>query len=429
MDIQRTEIRLGLERMEPLMAALSDPQDSLRFIQIAGTNGKGSVSAFLSEILTRSGYRTGCYTSPAVENVCEQYLINGKPVSEDTLKRWMHRIRAVTRETGWENAEMPTAFETETAAAFCIFKEADCDIVVLETGLGGRDDATNIVRSTIVSVLTSITLDHTGFLGNTVREIASVKAGIIKPGAAAVSTYRNREVSDVFTERCEETGSELIFTEEVKPADIRMEGDRQFFSYKNWERMETGLRGRAQIENAALVLETVGILRSRGFELPEQKVREGLLKTFLPCRLEKIADDPPVFLDGAHNEAAVLRLREYLRQEASSFWDIFIVGMFRDKDYMTVCRLMAGEAEWIITVQTEGNSRALDKEVLRDTFIACGARAVCAESLREAAALALKKAREGGRRGRITAFGSFSFLAALRKELELNIQGNGTERK
>ena len=388
------EIKLGLERIEGLMHQLGDPQDKLRFIHVAGTNGKGSACAFLSAILSANGYKVGTYTSPAVEDVREQYVINGEWISAEDYAACAARVCAAElglfapderEQASSDDAaikDSPTEFEVETAMAFLYFYEKGCDYVVLETGLGGRGDATNIVKKTVLSVLTSISEDHLGMIGNNIEEIAYTKAGIVKPGVPVVMMENTPEVEAVIRSECDKCGSKLtvvrkedivIQMPDYDPdtvSNIRNENKDACctsVTYKDHRNIKLGTAGSYQADNAALALEALNILRETGEikEPDEDLSKEALSKVYMPYRMEKISEAPLFYVDGAHNPDAARRLRESILRMFPHHKRIFIMGVFRDKEYDKVAAVTAPLADMIITVETPESQRALPAEELR----------------------------------------------------------------
>ena len=475
----RQEIKLGLERMRELMHLLDDPQDSLKFIHVAGTNGKGSTCSFISACLTAMGYRVGMYTSPAVEDVREQYTINGEWISEEDYAAYVTMLYSVLfgrtseqalNEPGFKLSEvvsngsagvmkddMPTAFELETALAFCYFQDMQCDYVVLETGLGGSGDATNIVTTTVLSVLTSISEDHLGMIGNNLEEIARTKAGIIKSGVPVVMLDSGDTVRRVMEEVCDRQSSRLYT---VNPCDIHMKQNRRLstytnkdesaiinttkgdavtedaaiYDYKTHKNIELAASGVYQPYNAALALEALDILGSLNIldgpnhagKYDPHKAEEAIGKVIVPFRMQKISDDPLFYLDGAHNPHAAIRLKETVELMFPGYKLIFIIGMFRDKDYRAVVRTMAPLASHIITVQTPDSPRALPAVELRDYIMGelrndpksygIGNVDVEALPLEEAVKRSISLAEENKAQGNdtcILAFGSLSYLKYL----------------
>lgn len=402
-------IVLGLEPVRALFARLGNPQDRTKVIHIAGTNGKGSTGAMLRSVLTQAGYRTGQFSSPAVFDPMEPWSIGGQPIAAEDYARLMTRIRAQCDAMCRAGEPVPTAFELETVLAFLYFAEQSCDIAVLECGMGGLEDATNVVTTTEVSVLTSIGLEHTKFLGNTIEKIARNKAGIIKDGVPAVLQGQSRAVCETVRTVCAQTGSALICT---RPDQIQLCPDtasQTVFWYRG-KKWELSLGGSYQMYNAAQVIETVDILRGRGWVISDRALRDGLLQTKWPGRFETIADHPRIILDGAHNPDAAGRLRQALEQSCMGKRILMIMGVLADKEFDRVAELVIPLASRVYTV-TPDNPRALDAETLADTVRRyCDSVQAC--TIEEAAARALADA---GADDVILAFGSLSYLGALRR--------------
>ncbi|MBQ7562450.1 MAG: bifunctional folylpolyglutamate synthase/dihydrofolate synthase [Lachnospiraceae bacterium] len=413
---------LGLARMYALLEELSGPEKGLSFIHIAGTNGKGSVTAFLSSILTEAGYKVGGYYSPAVENRLEQYRICGNAVSGEEFESLREDVQAACERLKERGEEEPTLFEIETAIAFLYFKKNGCLPVLLETGCGGAEDATNVIEKPLVSVLTSISEDHIGLIGKDIYEIAKTKAGIIKPGSKAVVSCGNEITADVIKKAAEERGAELQIVDPLEIRDICCGLREQVFSYKSYEGLRIHLAGNHQIENAALAVEVCDALKEEGFVLSEDSIRNGLKKAFLPFRMEIVREEPLFLLDGAHNPEAVETLMASLKKELPGYRFLFIMGMLRDKDYRRVCELSAPVADRFFLVETEGNRRALRKETLKETLAGFAPKKdMSCTSVREAVFCALKAGKEMSSHGIqmcIVSFGSFSYLREVKECLK-----------
>lgn len=375
---------LGLENMKELLKRLDNPQKRLRFIHIAGTNGKGSVLAYLSSILQAADYRTGSYTSPHLFSYLERYRINGEDISEELFARMFTTVAAAAESMEQEGLTGPTCFEVETATAMLCFAEQKCDVVVLETGLGGRLDATNVVDSTILAVIASISMDHMDYLGNTLAEIAAQKAGILKAGAAVVSAAQEPEAAEVIAATCAERGCALrcVDSARIHPLSCRIEEQR--FDYGTWKNVQIRLAGAYQFKNAALALEAVETLRGLGFTLPDDRVYEGMRNTVWRGRFTPIAEKPTIILDGAHNEAAAIELKKSLELYFRGRELYFVFGVFRDKEYKKIIALTAPMAQHIIAVETVGNPRALPAEELRAAVAEVNPSVEAAGSVREA---------------------------------------------
>jgi dihydrofolate synthase/folylpolyglutamate synthase len=419
---------------------LGDPQEELAFVHIAGSNGKGSVLAFISTMLKAAGYRTGRYISPTLFKYRERIQINEHIISKADLCLYLTRVRAAADQMVAAGLPHPTAFEIDTAMAFAYFRDKQCDIVVLETGMGGRFDATNIVTNTLVAVLTPIAMDHQQYLGSTEAEIADNKAGIIKSGCTVVSADQTEAVADRITERCGQLDCPVIWTQPKRIKERsgrlgRFTADRsgkpggpvQTFHYftgsmailmlgKGAQRegepcWEIILAGKYQMANASLALEVMAVLAKKGYPVTVSQCRRGLAATKWPGRFQLIADRPLFIVDGAHNGAAAGQLAESIKFYFTNRRIIYIIGMLKDKDYQEIIRPTAELAEHIITVTTPG-PRGLSSYELSTRLLQEHQAVTCADSLEEAAELATLLA---GRDGIIIAFGSLSYLGRMIK--------------
>lgn len=398
---------LGLESMRELLRRLGDPQNELKFIHISGTNGKGSVLAYLSTILTGAGYRTGRYISPTLFSYRERIQVDGEYIEKESLARHVTAIAAAAEEMQKAGLPSPTVFEMETALAFLYFKEKRCDIVTLEVGCGGLLDATNVITTTLMEVIASISMDHTDLLGDTLAKIAAQKAGIIKPDTMVVSAQQKSEAAQVIEDTCKEQHCTLQMVDESKISNVHYGAEGQTFSYKTWENVAISLAGSYQIKNAALALEGVEALRKLGYALSNQQVREGLLHTAWRGRFTTLRRDPTVIIDGAHNPAAALELKESLERYFPGKTLYFVMGMFKDKDYAQVIDLTAPLARHIITVETPGNPRAMPARELAEAVGKVNPSVEWADSVAHGVEKALAMA---GKEDAVIVFGSLSFL-------------------
>ena len=398
---------LGLESMRELLRRLGDPQNELKFIHISGTNGKGSVLAYLSTILSGAGYRTGRYISPTLFSYRERIQVDGEYIEKESLACHVTAIAAAAEDMQKAGLPSPTVFEIETALAFLYFKEKRCDIVTLEVGCGGLLDATNVITTTLMDVIDSISMDHTDLLGDTLAKIAAQKAGIIKPDTMVVSAQQKSEAAQVIEDTCKEQHCTLQMVDESKISNVHYGAEGQTFSYKTWENVAISLAGSYQIKNAALALEGVEALRKLGYALSDQQVREGLLHTAWRGRFTTLRRDPTVIIDGAHNPAAALELKESLERYFPGKTLYFVMGMFKDKDYAQVIDLTAPLARHIITVETPGNPRALPARELAEAVGKVNPSVEWADSVAHGVEKALAMA---GKEDAVIVFGSLSFL-------------------
>jgi len=326
-DLQKFGIKFGLSSTLNLLSRLGVPFERGRYIHLAGTNGKGSVAAMLSAVLTRAGYPVGLFTSPHLVRFEERYRLKDEDISATGLLHLINQVRETINAD-----EPPTFFEFATAMAFLYFHQQKANPIILETGMGGRLDATNIVRP-LVSVITNISLDHQEFLGETLIAIAGEKAGIIKEGVPLVTHASQKRVLDLFKHRCREQGAPMY----VGGVDFKTRGRAGGrFSYQGLEQrledLTVNLPGRHQYRNAALALAVLELLVPKGFQVSEEALREGLTHTRWPGRLERVPQDPRVILDGAHNPDAAHSLAQALKQEHLQGQRFLVMGIMADKD-------------------------------------------------------------------------------------------------
>lgn len=356
--------KIGLERMRDFMHALGDPQENLHYVHIAGTNGKGSACVMTQSLLTAAGFRTGLYISPHLDQFNERLSIDGQMISDADLRRLAARVRAAAETLG----EEPTDFEMITAMAFCWFEEQHCDLVVLEVGMGGRLDATNVISHPEVCAIMHIGLDHTEFLGDTVEKVAAEKAGILKPGADCVLYHQLPGVMDVVQQRFADVNPDvaarLVITDPTAFTARARTIDGQVFDYRARRHLRIQLLGNYQMENAMAVLDIIDCLIRRGWGITENAIRAGLAQATWPGRFEVLSREPLLIVDGAHNpngvEALVDTIRAYFPDQKINF----VMGVMKDKDYHTMLRLIAPYAARFITELPDAH-RALRPEQLK----------------------------------------------------------------
>lgn len=398
---------LGLDNMRGLLKRLENPQDSLKFVHISGTNGKGSVLAYVSTVFKEAGYRTGRYISPTLFSYREKIQVNERFIGREDLARLTAKVKKAAEEMKNSGKGSPTIFEIETALAFLYFVEQKCDIVILETGLGGALDATNVITTSVMEVITSISMDHMEFLGDTLGKIALQKAGIIKPHTAVVSAMQETEAAEVILDVCRKKECICNMVDPKQIEHISYGCDGQSFSYKNWDNIKISLMGSYQIKNAALALEAIEALRELGYQLNDNAVYQGMKKAVWKGRFTIISKEPFIIMDGAHNQAAAEELVRSLKLYYPGKKFYYIFGMFRDKDYHQVIRLTAPLAEYIITVETPENPRALPAEELKKAVAEVNPSVEAAGSLRMAVNQVMEQIDKDAV---IVIFGSLSFL-------------------
>lgn len=401
---------LGLDTIRNLLKRLGNPERDLSFIHIAGTNGKGSVLAYISNILSEAGYRTGRYISPTVLSYLERIQVDGRWIEEQEFAEVIGEVRkaAVSMEADGEAG--PTVFEAETAAAFLYFKKRECDIVVLETGLGGCLDATNVVERTVAAVFTSISRDHMEFLGDTLEEIARQKAGIMKKGCVAVTAEQQPEAMTVLKEKAQRLDCPL-YVADIRQAEVEAEGFEGLrLSFGRWKNIEIPLAGSFQIINSVTALETVEALKDAGYGISEAAVRRGFSKTVWLGRFTCISKSPLFIVDGAHNEAAALRLRESLLEYFPGKQLVFVMGVFKDKEYKRIAEIMGPLAERIYTVSLPDQKRTLKADALKEELRPYCRLTEAADTVPEAVEKALGAVSQDGV---AVAFGSLSYLGQV----------------
>ena len=409
-------INPGLERVEGLLKLMGDPQNELKTVHVAGTNGKGSCTAFLSSILSEAGYRVGVFTSPAVFSYRERYRVGKRNISEKDLIRGTEIVRAAAGEMKEKGMDTPSSFEAETALAFWYFKEKACDIAIIETGMGGLLDATNVIPAPLVAVIASISYDHMNFLGDTLEKIAEQKAGIIKKGSLCVSACQHPEAASVIRKTVEEKGCELTEVTEEKIRDRRVAKDSftQLFDYGEYKKIKITLPGKYQLKNAALVIEAVTALRKCGFGITDRALYAGFEQAIWPGRFERIGRNPDVIIDGAHNEEAAQRLRESIDFYFTNRRIVIIMGMLKDKEYEKVCGIVTPAAQCVFTISTKG-PRGLGAIELAETVCRYNKNVTSADSAYEALEMAKAVAGPGGA---VIVFGSLSFLGEIKAALK-----------
>ncbi len=369
--LQKHGIKLALANTEGLLHSLDDPQRAFPAVHIAGTNGKGSTAAFLASMLTAAGFRTGLYTSPHLVSFTERIRIDGVPISEARVVELAGRVRDRARGlvTAAGDPMSPTFFEVTTAIAFSYFAEEGVAIAVIETGMGGRLDATNVITP-LVSIITTIDLEHTEFLGPTIAHIATEKAGIIKPGVPVVTGALHPEAAAIVARTAQAKNAPVFcLHRDFGPQDVRSDRE-QVFSYRGTGSSLAGLSiamlGRYQVDNACVALAARERLQNAGFPVPENAVRAGLAATRWEGRLERVATRPDVYLDGAHNPAAARLLAEALRGLRPAYRRlVLVIGVLADKDVQGVLAELVPLADQTITAMPN-YGRALDAQVLAE---------------------------------------------------------------
>ncbi len=382
----------GLERIGKLCSALGNPERSLRFIHVAGTNGKGSFSSMTASVLTACGLKVGLYTSPFILRFNERMRINGKDIPDKRLAELTERVKPIADAM----TDKPTEFELITAIALLYFSEENVDVVVLECGMGGRLDSTNVIESTLLSVITGIALDHTAYLGDTTEKIAMEKAGIIKHGCPVLFGGEDPDAARVIAKEAELCGSPLYRPDysliELKKADL----SGTAFDYKTHKGVEISLLGLYQPRNAALVLEALDILKNKLPEINDSDVLRGLKGARWQARFEKLYDSPTVIFDGAHNPEGIRSATESISHYFPKGGVIAVSGVLKDKDYNVIADELARVVSDAFTI-TPNSPRALSAEDYAEVLRERGINARPTESVREALVLAKQAAQRTGK--------------------------------
>ncbi len=362
-------IRLGLENIGKLLELLGNPQETLNIIHIAGTNGKGSVCSFVSNILRESGYKVGLYTSPYLETFTERIRVNGENIPQDDVARIIELIKEKIEIMVEEGYAYPTEFEVVTAMAFYYYSEQKVDFVALEVGLGGRYDATNVITKSLVSVIASISLDHTGILGDTIEKIAYEKAGIIKENGVVLVYDQTDEAKDVIKSVCNEKKAEYIEVNfddvNIKKSDINSQIYDCTVMKEIYKDLEIKLIGEHQINNSILAMSVIKYLKDiKLANISEESIRKGLITTKWPGRIEKIKENPIFIIDGAHNEDGAKSLAKALDKNFKDRKLTLLIGMLEDKDIDSVLDILLPHFNKVITT-TPSNPRAINSDVLK----------------------------------------------------------------
>lgn len=424
-EISKRGSILGLDSIRRLSNLLSERypesekllQDRIPAIHIAGTNGKGSVGAMLSAIYQEAGFKVGHFSSPAVFQYEEMFQINGHPIEKERLATLYSEVENACAEMEREGRAHPTIFEVETAAAFLYFWQEKCQLMIIECGMGGAEDATNVMTHPMACLISSIGKDHARFLGETEEEIAEVKAGILVDQAPLLSAAQKESVSGILRKKAEEMSSDFYQVDRGEVRNLSFsfteEGIRQSFFYKGLE-LELPLAGLWQPENAALAAETVWALRCKAFALSDEIIKEGLKKVSWPGRLQKLGNLPggaDLYIDGAHNPAAAVKLRDSIRLYFKGKKIIFIMGVLADKDFHELLKETMPLGERLFTVKPD-NPRALSAEELARAAEPYMEKTKAEGSIREALGEADQAADS---ETIVLAFGSLSYLAEVKK--------------
>ena len=369
-EFNRFGMVLGLDRMEELLRRLGNPQDDLKVIHVAGTNGKGSVSKYLEEGLAACGYKMGLYTSPYIETFNERIRYDGADISDEDLEYYGQKVVSAAEAMVADGLDSPTEFEVVTAIAFLYFAGRQADITILEVGLGGIGDSTNVVKSPLASVITSISYDHMAQLGSSLAEIAVNKAGIIKTGCPVIANVPQRDAAKIIARKAYAMGSRLYDISGIRAAVSDETPFSQKVSMELYEKsysdVEISMVGRHQAENLKTALATLEILRKSGaVKLDREALYEGLKRARQPGRFEVISEDPLVIIDGAHNEAGAQALQETMAQHFAGKKILLVAGILADKEIDSIVKFLTKITDHIIVTEPD-NPRKLAAEKLAE---------------------------------------------------------------
>ena len=390
-SISWTFCKPGLERIGELCERLEHPQKDLKFIHVAGTNGKGSFCSMMDSVLRKTGLRVGLYTSPYIRFFNERMCVNGEPISNEELAEITEYVRPMADAM----QDKPTEFELITAIAFEYFRRHACDVVILEAGMGGRLDSTNMIRNPLLSVITGIALDHTAFLGDTVEKIAMEKAGIIKDGRPVLYGGEDTAAGMVIRKVAEERGSSFDTVEYDKLTNLRFDLGGTEFDFGSHKNLNIRLLGTYQPRNAAAVITAVELLRREGMEISDQALREGLSSAIWHARFEVLSQNPLMIFDGAHNPQGIHSAVESIRMYFPQRKVYLLTGVLRDKDYTAIAADLS-QVACRAFVLTPNSPRALSSMEYARTLRAAGIGAEAFDSLLDAIGAAWEAAKSDG---------------------------------
>ncbi len=399
--------RYGLERLKQALELLGNPQHKVRFVHVAGTNGKGSCAAMLASVLKEAGYRTGLYISPHLRRYNERMQVDGVDISDDDLIRAAQRVKEVCEQLGGT----PIVFEVLTLMALWYFAERRCDFVVLEVGIGGKLDATNCIPAPAAALIAQLGFDHTETLGSTIEEIAAQKGGIAKPGSQLVMAEQELAALRVVEQLCREQGCGFTVADPERLQVLSTSPEGQRLRDRTYGELLLPLAGSHQVKNAANVLTVVEVLKGEGFAIPDRAVRQGIERTVWPARFERLSRSPDFILDGGHNpqcvQAAVQALQDYYPGKKV----VFLTGMMKDKDSAAMLAKMAEVAKAFVCLHADSERAFGAQELAREIEDTLGLAAYPAASAQEGCALAQRLA---GEQGVVCALGSLYLAGEIR---------------
>ena len=396
----------GLSRTQELLRRLGNPEKKTKYVHIAGTNGKGSTAAMTASILQQAGYKVGLYTSPYINCFHERMQVNGKMITDEELVEATEEVMPHAEAM----EDHPTEFELVSCIAFVYFAKQNCDVVVLEVGMGGELDSTNVIETPLVSVITNIGLDHTEVLGDTLEKIAGAKSGIIKGGHTVI--YRaSPSVEKVFEDKCASVGSQL-HKADFDSIQLHSHGfEGQVFDACGYENIHLPLLGAHQMRNAAVVLTVISALQEQGYQISRQNVYDGMAKVSWPGRFELLRKDPLFLVDGGHNPQCIEALADNIRDYLAGRPLTVLTGVLADKDYNCMYARVAQYAREFVTV-TPGSPRAMSAEDLKAYLSQFGKPITACDTVSQGVLTAIEKA---GKDGVVLAYGSLYMVGDIRQ--------------
>ena len=355
--------------MQYFMDEYNNFEKEMKFIHIAGTNGKGSCTEMISNILVKQGYKVGKFLSPHLIRYTERISINGKDISDEDLLSLINELEPKIKKYNEENSVNITLFELETIMGLLYFYRNKVDFVVLETGLGGKYDCTNIITKPLVSIISSIGYDHIQILGNTLEEIAIQKAGIIKENSNTIIFENSKEVDDVFIKTCKEKNNKLYILRKNDIRNYNYDNQFQYFDYDNYKKISINLKGICQPHNAIIAIKCMEILNNLNYKVSEESIRKGLSTVIHKGRFETIHKDPIIIYDGGHNEQAINNLKQSIKMYYNNYNKIFVISILKRKDYNKMLRMLIEDDKDSTFIFTSGNDedRYTSKEELYNT--------------------------------------------------------------
>lgn len=403
----------GYEHAENLLKKMGNPERQLKYVHIGGTNGKGSTAAMVASVLRKAGYKTGLYTSPFIYRFQERMQINGEQIKDEELAEITQYVKGLV-----EEMEIgPSEFALVCCIAFEYFKRNQCDIVVLEVGMGGEKDSTNVIPCPEVAVMTNIGLDHTEFLGETLGEIALTKAGIFKEHGLAVAYEAVQEVQQVFEEVCAQRQIELhrVKFDDLSIKECSLEG--QIFAFQGREDLCLPLLGKHQTKNAAVAITTIDALRQKGWDITEEALREGLQSVTWPGRFERVGTSPDFIIDGGHNPQCIDALAENIDIYLANRRIVALTGVLEDKEYENMYQPMLSKTDVFVCIEPP-SPRKLDAEILATFFEREGAKAIPCKTIEDGVKTAIK---EAGEDGVILCYGSLYSIGEIKEVHQKNL--------